>query len=194
MTEYTVRYLRHGIHVVGAVPIDAFLLLTEHAVDRGHTESYPGIAQSLGGGFVFASPEAANLWIAEIESKNEKKYDDPLLRWFSGADTGISSTTIAHVLGGTPLRTRADVPYDPADFGRCVRLLDQMDAACRDRRETPWRDRLWEVAECYPAWSQLVSVWAELEAMYESADEDSGRALYDRIRALTVKQVELHIS
>jgi len=95
--------------------------------------------------------------------------------WLSNGDTGTSSLTIWHALmGRTPDRT--DVPHDPADFGRCYRLLQVMPS---------WKDRLSEVAALYPKWSPLVSAWNELTALYEE-ERPSGRApkLYARMHEL----------
>jgi hypothetical protein len=50
------------------------------------------------------------------------------------------------------------VPRDPADFGRCYRLLKVMPS---------WRDRLSEVSAQFPAWKSLVDTWDELTALYE---------------------------
>ena len=80
--------------------------------------------------------------------------------WLTNGDTGISSETIWYMLTGRgrPPAQRFDVPHDPADFGRCYRLLRVMPA---------WRARLPEVAAAFPAWSPLVEAWDELTALYE---------------------------
>lgn len=95
--------------------------------------------------------------------------------WLQNGDTGLSSLTIWYVLmGQTP--DRADIPYDPADFGRCYRLLQVMPS---------WKTRLGEVAARYPQWAPLVDAWEELTALYE-AELPSGRApkLFARLQAL----------
>lgn len=50
------------------------------------------------------------------------------------------------------------VPRDPADFGRCYRLLAKL---------PKWRALLPEVAKRYPEWSRLVDRWGELTKLYE---------------------------
>lgn len=77
-------------------------------------------------------------------------------QWLENGDTGTSSLTIWAVMMGTE-PDRADIPHDPADFGRCFRLLLVMPS---------WRGRLGEVAERYPAWRRLVDRWAELESLW----------------------------
>lgn len=57
---------------------------------------------------------------------------------------------------GTSLKAAGWI--DPADFGRCYRLLKIMPS---------WRPRLPEVAALFPKWTGLVSAWDELTALYE---------------------------
>lgn len=97
--------------------------------------------------------------------------------WLNGDDTGVSSKTIYSVMMGIHVRGRdADVPHDPADFGRCHRLLKLF---------PEWRARLGEVAAWHPRWRGLVDAWAELEALYEQ-ELPAGTAprLYARMRQL----------
>ncbi|MGB8480705.1 MAG: hypothetical protein WCE63_18005 [Acidobacteriaceae bacterium] len=83
--------------------------------------------------------------------------------------------TIYSVMMDLPIE-RADVPYDPADFGRCYRLLQLFPA---------WKPRLDEVAARYPAWRPLVREWSALESLYVDAfRSNSGAALYQRLKAL----------
>lgn len=85
--------------------------------------------------------------------------DGDYLAWLRNGDTGVSSETIFSVMTGHPVRDYG-YPYDPADFGRCYRLLKVMPS---------WRARLPEVASRFPesAWPQLVAHWDELTALYE---------------------------
>lgn len=99
---------------------------------------------------------------------------DPIA-WVNNGDTGTSSLTIWSVMMGRPSQ-RADIPYDPSDFGRCYRLLCIMPS---------WRSRLAEVATAHPKWRPFVDSWDELTALYE-AEEPSGRCpkLYERMQEL----------
>lgn len=82
--------------------------------------------------------------------------------WINGPDTGISSATIWQIATGWDAPRYAtfgpDVPHDPADFGRCYRLLQAF----------PWmRDKLSSVAACVPKWGPMVREWDRLTALYE---------------------------
>jgi hypothetical protein len=76
---------------------------------------------------------------------------------------GILATGVWAVMMGqttTRIRHEYDVPHDPADFGRCYRLLKVMPS---------WRARLPEVAARFPEWRGFVDAWDELTALYEEA-------------------------
>lgn len=45
-----------------------------------------------------------------------------ILNWMRSGDTGVSSETMALIAMGAT-RGDFDAPYDPADFGRCYRLV-----------------------------------------------------------------------
>lgn len=101
-------------------------------------------------------------------------------QWIVSYDTGVSSKTIWAVMMGAisgqePWST-FNVPHDPADFGRCYRLLKAI---------PEWRPRLHEVAERFPKWAPLIAAWDELTALYEE-EVASGTApkLYARMRQL----------
>ena len=78
--------------------------------------------------------------------------------WIRSGDTGTSSETIWSVMTGFPV-ARYGWPYDPADFGRCWRLLN---------RFPEWKDRLHEVAEAFPntPWGPLIREWKALSDLY----------------------------
>lgn len=102
-----------------------------------------------------------------------------LRRWLS-IDSGISSKTIASVLV-PELRScvaewGAGVPRDPADFGRCYRLLKLIPGGT---------ERMGEVAARYPEWAPLVSNWSELTRMYEEElPTGSAPKMYRRMKEL----------
>lgn len=102
---------------------------------------------------------------------------DPI-SWLANGDTGISSRTIWFVLMGRPIPANdwTDVPHDPADFGRCHRLLAVMPS---------WRARLGEVAAEYPEWKPLVDHWDELAALYEEElPKGTAPKMYARMQEL----------
>lgn len=82
------------------------------------------------------------------------------LEWLFGDDTGTSSETIWKVMCGVDIGQERiyTYPFDPADFGRCYRLLKLF---------PEWRLRLHEVSERYPPWKPLIDNWGELEQLYE---------------------------
>lgn len=97
------------------------------------------------------------------------------MAWLRSWDTGISSETIWRVLMHETPRY-VDIPHDPADFGRCYRLLKAVPS---------WRERLTEVAAAVPKWRPFVAAWDELTALYEQ-ELPSGVCplLYRRMREL----------
>jgi hypothetical protein len=81
-------------------------------------------------------------------------------QWPSCGDVGMSSRAIwRHMMGRSPdVQWGPRPPSDPADFGRCYRLLHAPWAG-------EWRERIGEMAK-YHGWSGLVARWAELETLY----------------------------
>jgi len=95
--------------------------------------------------------------------------------WFQGHDTGTSSETIWSVMTGYPIQ-RADAPWDPADFGRCYRLLESF---------PEWRGRLGEVADEHHAWIPFVKHWALMEDLWrEESPSGSCPELWEMMKAL----------
>lgn len=100
--------------------------------------------------------------------------------WLLGNDTGISSKTIFAVMMGEDVINYfgPGVPQDPADFGRCHRLLFHFPA---------WRARLPEVSAKYPAWGPLIREWSFLTAMFmenEAQGITRMKDLYDKMQTL----------
>lgn len=140
-----------------------------------------------------AYPAPVNVWMAAVKTftaghrdcqPSERgaarfKYSTPA-EWRSSWDTGVSSLTIYSVFAGGTLPDGAPgVPHDPADFGRCHRLL---------KVAPTWRDNLHRVAERFPAWRPLVDRWADLERLYEE-ELPTGKApkLYALMQELLAK-------
>jgi len=96
------------------------------------------------------------------------------LEWIVGGDTGISSENIWAVMVGGHGKRRNGFnnfhPSDPADFGRCARLLTLV---------PEWRPRMDEMRILSKEWSALVDHWDEVEScMREEVgiDWSKGRA------------------
>ena len=92
-------------------------------------------------------------------------------QWLNGRDTGTSSLTIYAVMMNTPSpHNRYDVPHDPADFGRCYRLLNLFH---------DWKPRMVEVASRFPTWKPFVREWDKLTEMFEKAlATNTGEEMY----------------
>lgn len=105
--------------------------------------------------------------------------------WLSSEDTGLSSKALYtfFTTGRVPHDPYApdgdaSAPKDPADFGRCFRLLHAPWAA-------DWRARIVEMAK-FPSWTKLVHNWDELERLYveEFGDGKEAPKLYARMQEL----------
>ena len=100
--------------------------------------------------------------------------------WADGRDTGVSSMTISSVMENQPSRYgHYAIPYDPADFGRCYRLLKLF---------PQWLERLPEVAQRHSEWVPFVSEWARMTELYEQ-ELPSGKCpkLYELMKSLREK-------
>jgi hypothetical protein len=76
-----------------------------------------------------------------------------VIRWFSDGDTGMSSKAIAtHMTTGD---CDGSYPHDPADLGRCLRLLE---------RFPDWKPRIGEMARYGSVWRAYAEHWDELAA------------------------------
>lgn len=97
-----------------------------------------------------------------------------VIKWLFSGDTGISSKTIAaFMIGETETENRFDFPYDPADFGRCYRLLELI---------PEFKPRLKEmvsIPKVGPTWKYLAENWEVCEQLYESRNYSG---LYELIK------------
>lgn len=96
-------------------------------------------------------------------------YNERLLKWLYGGDTGLSSRALLAKLADRQYITesrRVYHPLDPDDLGRCIRMLDALPEL---------RVRLTEAASLSPEWSALIGDWARIEALYRE-EFSSGRA------------------
>jgi hypothetical protein len=122
----------HIIFTPCEIPV---LIATARAYAESHAACVPSDAPALR--FRFDSPED----------------------WLERGDTSASSRVIWETLMGRGCTSDGgDVPRDPAEFGRCYRLLLAFPA---------WRGRLPEVAARHPVWSPYVDGWDVLCALYE---------------------------
>lgn len=79
------------------------------------------------------------------------------LEWLANGETGTSSKTMAFYLGfGIKMEDRCH-PLDPADFDRCLRLLDCV---------PEMRPLLFQMGQISEEWERLVARWDEVEACH----------------------------
>lgn len=102
--------------------------------------------------------------------------------WLAGYDTGLSSKTLWCFMTGSGYGRLAGrglcAPGDPADFGRCYRLL---------LLAPEWRARMPEMASVR-GWEKLAPAWEELTALFEeerTRKDGNAPKLYDRIKELS---------
>jgi hypothetical protein len=98
--------------------------------------------------------------------------------WMKGIDTGISSMTLAESFLGLnnnlSYRGKDSIgyPHDPADLGRCLRLI---------KRVPEVRERVDQLAKENKYWAKLAPRWDELAALMEeecgiSGEKNGGNA------------------
>lgn len=77
-----------------------------------------------------------------------------LTEWFVNGNTGESSRTLALWLAEGKRANRVSYPFDPADFNRCVRLLEAVPAL---------RANLHTLSQLSKEWAALYDNWSILE-------------------------------
>lgn len=119
-------------------------------------------------------------YITENRDQNENLINAIL--WLLSDDTGISSETLlACALGIKPTRGFiSSYPSDPADLGRCIRMMETLD----------WvRKPAFEVLKNLGSnsWRNLVANWDELEKLYfEELASGTAPRTFERMRELIV--------
>lgn len=135
---------------------------------------------SLFGKDVHVSTDDRGRWCLRRVQSVAEFNGDPW-SWLKSGDTGLSSQTIFSVLARCQLpRGGPRVPRDPADFGRCHRLLERM---------PEWRDRLKEVAAVHPVWTPFVAAWDDLTRLYvKESRKKIAPELYEALRRLNKEE------
>jgi hypothetical protein len=86
-------------------------------------------------------------------------FDQRVNTWIVSGDVGQSSKTIWATMLGIDLgEDGTNHPHDPADLGRCLRLLELM---------PEWKPRVPELAALEPCWRALVEHWDNLASSME---------------------------
>lgn len=169
MSDSRIETTPHGVLVFGDVPLDDLEELCRMWTSRGWDLFDSGIAAAAGATLAFTSEKESVLWRAELDEEARRNASgDRELEWVNGTDTGLSSLYMLQELGSSEaarviaqqqLCYRWDKhpsPLDPADLGRCIRLLDLF---------PEWRARLSDVA-LTRGWAALIGAWPELESLY----------------------------
>jgi hypothetical protein len=77
-----------------------------------------------------------------------------ILEWLANGRSGASSQAMAFWLGFGIKKGRGAHPCDPADFNRCLLLLDYVPEL---------RGYLFRMTRLSPEWKNLVAEWADIE-------------------------------
>jgi hypothetical protein len=129
-------------------------------IDRQH----PGI--EVEARWFNAISEAANSICAEFAKPLVKASEGMgLSEWLSSDDTGASSLYMASVLTGQ-FTAENHYPRDPADFGRCLRLVEAV-----PELESKIRD----MSQHGKEWAVVAANWDEWAELYR---QDEGERLY----------------
>lgn len=102
-----------------------------------------------------------------------------VIAWFSGGDTGMSSKALAaHMTTG---KCDGSYPSDPADLGRCLRLLEMF---------SEWKPRIGEMAKYGGVWRAYADRWEDMaQSMRDEVGIDwskgrSAEKTYDLMRRI----------
>lgn len=80
-----------------------------------------------------------------------------VIEWLANGKTGVSSKTMAFYLGFDVRPDDCGHPHDPADFNRCLQLLELV---------PEMRPHLPRMAEISPYWARLVARWDDVEKCF----------------------------
>lgn len=129
----------------------------------------PDVARMAGANLAAGTPAALAKLRARLEAgmradvMKSYPYLPPSCReWIATGERGVSSETLFQCLAGIKgFQDRPDHPYDPADFARCRKMLEQ----CHDLQEwfTPSM-----IADLGPVWRALYGHWNELCATMDA--------------------------
>lgn len=114
--------------------------------------------------------KAANLVCDEFKKPLVKASEDMgLAAWLASDDVGLSSKYMASVLS-EQFYASNNYPRDPADLGRCIRLLVAVPELA---------SQLHEMKACSPQWSAVIDNWEKWKDLYEAGE---GKKLYQEMK------------
>jgi len=167
-SNYTVMENDYGLWVIGPIPIDFFVKLMEAYPE--YELLAPNIANKLGASIAVTTKENLGPWTEALSPDPlgvEPALEERINFWHRSLDKGASSISMWKVLSKVFSGESSEeiyIPYDSADFGRCVRLLDLI---------PEWKPRLSEVAEISSQWKLIIDNWEELENRYRAGEKFS---------------------
>ncbi|WP_272670885.1 hypothetical protein [Providencia sp. PROV147] len=114
---------------------------------------------------------AATLVCEEFKKPLVKASEDMgLAAWLASDDVGASSRYMASVLSGQ-FSAPHHYPWDGADLGRCIRLLEAVPELA---------SQLHEMKACSPQWSAVIDNWDKWKELYEAGE---GKELYQEMKS-----------
>ena len=125
----------------------------------------PDIARMLGANFAFGTKTCVDALLAKIKpladagmiAKYSSTLSDAACRWLACGERGASSDTMFTHLTGVDAGGGDHFPWDPADFRRCLLLLEQVPEL---------RDQLPKMATVSTEWAGLVRDWSKISAAF----------------------------
>ncbi|QIM63932.1 hypothetical protein A1D29_10450 [Pasteurellaceae bacterium Orientalotternb1] len=87
-----------------------------------------------------------------------------IIEWLANGETGVSSKTMAFVVGFNVIPNRTGYPSDPSDLRRCLQLLE----IAPELRQS--LDKLTPIS---PVWAEIVKNWDALEASYRTEEQQN---------------------
>lgn len=126
---------------------------------------FTGMADS----FIAAHRHCLKTWTAPV-AVLPMNVDAQIEFWLEYGDTGISSKTIVSKLSPRTLLPveRWHHPIDPADFSRCLQLLEIIPS---------FRAKLGVMADVSPEWKTLVENWDALTGMLANDSDEMYQAM-----------------
>lgn len=158
--KYKILRMEHGLLVKGlGIPCSDFESLIAMADALGYDLIDVGISTALKCLMVFTNEKSGEKWLSEIDTDSQKRYGGSIDGWMNGTDTGTSSMLMATVLSGrNPGLMRRSPPYDPADIGRCFRMLDEFPELKENLNKMRGISDIWDI---------LMNHWDEMEVLYK---------------------------
>ncbi|HBO25091.1 MAG TPA: hypothetical protein DD649_19720 [Providencia sp.] len=114
--------------------------------------------------------KAATLVCEEFKKPLVKASDGMgLTAWLASDDVGSSSRYMAAILSGQ-FSAPNHYPWDGADLGRCIRLLEAVPELA---------NQLHEMKTCSPQWSAVINNWDKWKELCEASE---GKKLYQEMK------------